>query len=285
MSILDLAADRQAVWAATANALKANVVLGRRTAFLGSVCGALGASLASVLAEGTWRTGFAIVGAVALAISGIVSSRMLGREVLARHFRARVVSEALKREAFLYATEAGPYRDLKTRDSVLSERMREIEGGVVDLVRLERPARGPGSAPRRLLSLEEYIASRIEVQRSFYLSRAEQYGRPASILHAAELFLAFAAAVLTAVAGVLGKGSFDFAAITAVITTIAGLLLAHLQASRYDELVAGYRAAANQLAHLRAVLPSEALVSRVAEEAEAVIAAETNSWQAMWNEK
>jgi hypothetical protein len=58
-----------------------------------------------------------------------------------------------------------------------------------------------------------------------------------------EFALALAATLITALATVTGKSAlfggmtFDIAAITAVLTTVAGSILAHVEASRFDFLV------------------------------------------------
>jgi SMODS and SLOG-associating 2TM effector domain 1 len=66
-----------------------------------------------------------------------------------------------------------------------------------------------------------------------------------------EFSLALAATIITAMVGVAGKEllgiKFDFVALTAVLTTIAGAILAHIEATRCDFLVMIYRATARRL--------------------------------------
>ncbi len=138
------------------------------------------------------------------------------------------------------------------------------------------PASGKGSVPRSPLPPEGYIETRVRGQvEKFYEPKAETYRRAASALRTAEFGLSLVAAVITAAVGVAGKElfglRFDFVALTAVLTTIAGAILAHIEASRYDFLVMTYRAAA----------PAEwsAFINRC----EAIILEENNGWVAKWS--
>jgi hypothetical protein len=99
-----------------------------------------------------------------------------------------------------------------------------------------------------------------------------------------ELLLAAAATLITAIAGVTGKSilgiSFDAAAFTAVLTTLAGAVLAHVEASRYDFLVMTYRATARRLVD-RLDLSHEPW-SDLVNDCENILAAENTSWIAKW---
>jgi len=285
MSILELVADRQAMWSATANSLRSKVDFARKASFFLAIAGALVASLASAqAADGPVRTSLISVGAVLLAITGIIGSRVLTSESIRQQIRARAASEALKREAFLFAAAAGDYADRATSKEKLNAAMERIDGEVADLTLFQKPAKSKGTSPRSELSFTDYLKSRVDVQLAFYDNRSRKYSDRSKLLHIAEFSLAFLAAILTALAGALGKGSFDIAAIVGVLTTCAASVMAHLQASRYDDLIVSYRAAARKLANLKATTDeSTATVGAFAKTAEEILAAETNSWQAMWS--
>ncbi|WP_168279492.1 DUF4231 domain-containing protein [Rhizobium leguminosarum] len=287
MSILELVADRQAIWSSTANSLKFGIDSARKTSFFLSIGGALVASLASMqAADGVARTILISVGAVSLAISGIIGSRVLTSEHIRKQIRARAASEALKREAYLYAAAAGDYSDLDTSNSKLKAVLDEIESQVADLTLVQRQANGTGSSPRTSLSFGDYLKARVEAQIAFYSRKSAQYSNSSKVLHAAEFALAFVAAILTALAGAIGKGAFDIAAIIGVLTTCAAAVVAHLQASRYDELIISYRAAAAKLEKLKATTDEKTTpVAALANATEEILAAETNSWQAIWSDK
>ncbi|QND24503.1 DUF4231 domain-containing protein (plasmid) [Rhizobium leguminosarum bv. viciae] len=285
MSILEFAANRQAIWSATANTLKFKIDFARNTSFFLSILGALVASLASMQAtDNVLRTVLISVGAVALAATGIIGSQILTSEGIRQQIRARAASEALKREAFLYAAAAGDYSDRATRDNLLKTALEKIEAEVNDLTLFQAKAPGPGSSPRTNLSFAEYLDKRVDPQIRFYDVKSEKYVKTSRVLHGIEFTLAFVAAILTALAGVIGKGVFDFAAVIGVLTTCAAAVMAHLQASHYDNLVVGYRAAGRKLENLKATIDeTTTTVAAFANATEEVLAAETNSWQAMWS--
>lgn len=287
MSILELVADRQAMWSATANTLKSRIDLARNASFFLSITGALVASLASMQAAvGPVRTILISVGAGLLAITGIISSRVLTSETIRQQIRARAAAEALKREAFLYAAAAGDYADRAASNDKLNAAMERIEAEVTDLTLFQTAASGRGSSPRSELTFAEYLRDRIDPQLTFYDDRSRRYSKRSKLLHITEFCLAFLAAILTALAGVLGKGSFDIAAIVGVVTTCAASVMAHLQASRYDDLIVAYRATARKLATLKATADEgTATLGDFANTAEEILTAETNSWQAIWSSK
>jgi cytochrome c biogenesis protein CcdA len=97
-----------------------------------------------------------------------------------------------------------------------------------------------------------------------------------------EFGLALVATLITAIASVTGKSipafgvGFDIAALTAVITTIAGALLAHVEASRFDFLVTTYLATARRLEDRKSG-PQDP-VSTFVNDCETIIATENMSW-------
>lgn len=81
----------------------------------------------------------------------------------------------------------------------------------------------------------------------------KKHQRAAKLLRRVEFWLAFAATSITAIASITGKDTtvygdaFDIAALTAVLTTLAGAVLAHVEASRFDYLVTTDFSTANRL--------------------------------------
>ncbi len=286
-SILERVANRQNELSQTANALKAKLDGVRIACFSLSIGGASLAAIAGGLVNDAYRIYLTWPAAAMLAICTFMTARLLGRESAMLHVKARMASEALKREAFLNATSAPPYDDALTRDGLLNDALNTIEKNADGLGLYEKKATGFGSCPSGPLDAAGYISSRLESQIRYYKNSAEKLSKPSHFLHVAEFMLAGTAAVITAIAASVGKGSsFDMASLTAVITTLAGTVLAHLQAARYDELIVSYRATANRLANLKATSMLSATASDIAIAAEAIISSETKSWQALWlNEK
>ena len=72
----------------------------------------------------------------------------------------------------------------------------------------------------------------------------------------------------------------DAAAFTAVLTTLAGAVLAHVEASRYDFLVMTYRATARRLQDR--LDGSQQPWSDFVNDCENILATENTSWIAKW---
>jgi hypothetical protein len=259
--------------------------------FAFSILGALLAAIASQLNDPP-RMYFAIAGAVLLAVVSFVTSRLLGGLQITNWLRARTASEALKREAYRYAASATPYDDPLKREATLNSERERIERDVDDLLASAVSSAKAGSAPRDKLSRDEYVAGRARAQIDrFYLPRANANKKIAVSLRWTEFSLALAATIITAMVGVAGKElfgiKFDFVALTAVLTTIAGAVLAHIEATRCDFLVMIYRATARRLSaeianigDVNALSPEK--WSDFVNRCEAIISDENTSWAAKW---
>jgi hypothetical protein len=291
MTPLAETADRQSLWSSTAGVLQRRVEVARWVTFAFSILGALLAAIGSQLNDPP-RMYFAVAGAVLLAVVSFVTSRLLGGLQIANWVRARAASEALKREAYKYAASVTPYGDPLKRDAALSIERERIERDVDDLRGSAVSSAKTGSAPRDMLSRDEYVAGRLREQIDrFYLPRANANRKIAASLRSAEFVLALAATIITAMAGVAGKElfgiKFDFVALTAVLTTIAGAVLAHIEATRCDFLAMTYGVTARRLsaevANIGAVnaLSAEQW-SDFVNRCEEIISDENTSWAAKW---
>jgi hypothetical protein len=238
------------------------------------------------------RMYFASAGAVLLAVVSFVTSRLLGGLQITNWLRARTASEALKREAYKYAASVTPYDDPLKRDAALDSERERIERDVDDLLDSAVSSAKASSAPRDKLSRDEYVFGRLRAQIDrFYLPRANANRKIAVSLRWLEFSLALAATIITAMVGVAGKElfgiKFDFVALTAVLTTIAGAVLAHLEATRCDFLVMVYRATARRLSaqisdigDVNALSPEK--WSDLVNRCETIISDENTSWAAKW---
>ena len=294
MANLDLIADRQAQWSESAGQLKKAVDGARWTAFALSISGALLAALASqmpaagsVALVSSPRSWIALMGALCLGGAAFVTQRLLAAQRVSGWVRARAISEGLKREAFRFAAGVAPYDD-PDRDkaaALLDAERRKIESDGDDLLEQLATTAGKGSAPRALITPDEYVTRRVDDLIKWYMPRAARYRATATRLRRIEFALAALATVTAAAAGVFGKASlgifsFDFAAWTAVLTTIGGTVVAHIEASRYDFLAVTYRATARRLEDLRG--RPRAAWSDFVNECESILSAENASWTAKW---
>lgn len=292
MAALVTVAERQAVWSMTANKLKEHIDRARWAVFIFSVLGAFLATLASQLAPPTGglpsadpRTWLSIAGAVSLATATFFTQRLLGQEHIKVWVRTRAIAEVLKQEAYKFAASAAPYDGANADDFLDKERQRiEVDGNdLIAKLIIESPQ---GSVPRGMLTLPQYIERRVNGQISYYRDRARRYRTAGTWLRRAEFVLALAATIITAVASATGKSTqffgiqFDLAALTAVLTTVAGAVLAHVEASRHDFLETIYVATARRLEDRRGG-PHEP-VSAFVNDCENIIATENMSWVAKW---
>lgn len=292
MGPLEEMANRQGVWSATADDIKRNLDRVRWTTFVLSVLGALLAAIASQVASETPRFYLAISGALLLAVVSFVTGRLMGSERIASWVRARAASEALKREAFKFAAWAAPYDEIAHRVQRLNEERERIERDVDDLLN-QAVAAGPGRTPTTDITPDEYVRTRVRNQaKEYYEPKAEAHRQAAVRLRRLEFGLSLAATIITGAVAVAGKDptglGFDFIALTAVLTTLAGAILAHIEASRYEFYVTSYRAAARRLSNELAsaektpAAPSAEWSEFVAR-CEIIISEENNNWVAKWS--
>ena len=122
---LDLVAKRAATWSQSANRLKKRIDFVRWLVFALAIVGALLAAVASQTQEAQALHGaLTALGTVLLAAGTFISAQLLKDTELEAWVRKRAAAEALKREAFKYATRARPYDDRAKADQVL-DRCRE----------------------------------------------------------------------------------------------------------------------------------------------------------------
>lgn len=296
-------ADRAVGWSVAADRLKQRQERARWWVFALSIGGALLAAVASQIpSDGgaglrAWHTYVAMFGAGFLALATFLSSRFLGQAKSAAWVRARAASEALKREAFKFAARAEPYdnKDPAQAEALLRAEYEKINAATEKVAHpVDNPGRA-GSSPREMMTPEQYRTSRIVNQaKAFYRPKADGYRKTATRLKRTEFVLAALATLITVYTGAVGKTaiaggmSFDLAALTAVLTTVCGAILTHIESSRLDHLVDTYLATARRLEdhdlEFDAACKDATAWSKFVSRCEDIIAAENASWVAKWSE-
>jgi hypothetical protein len=147
------------------------------------------------------------------------------------------------------------------------------------------------------MSRTDYFEKRIRRQaEGYYLPRGKVYHRKATRLRWFEVALSFLAAALASYFGVVGKGAFagffvmskiDFLAFTAVLTTIAGAITSHVEASRYEFLATSCLATARRLgSEIKSAGNVEAMSDadwlKFVGRCESIIRDENSGWLAKW---
>lgn len=294
VQVLQLASQSQGRWSATATSLKRSYDRMRLGTFVLSILGALAAALASQWHQPAVHNALTALSVAMLGVSGVLSARFLRPNNATRWARARGASEALKRAAYQCATQAAPYDDPATREAQLRAEVNKVETDVDDLLDVQAPAHD-GTSPSAPITAPEYLATRVGNAIQWYEASATMRQKSARRLRAVELLLALASTIISAMAGALPKevlagwtAGVDLAAMVAVITTISGTVMAHIEASRYDYLVSSYRAAARKLRNELSAAPESPVVpspdwSAFVVRCEDVIANETGSWAARFS--
>ena len=300
MTQLDITLHQQKIWSSTANALKARYDGARRVCFALSITAALLAAIASQLPDpasdlsiGRVREWLSVLSAVLLSLVGLLTLRFIAGQNTA-WVRARSASEALKRIAWTYAAHATPYEDSSARDGQVAHDRQAIESGIDDLLQFQVAPAGDANRsktpqPSETTTRVIYTKDRVLCQCNWYATRAAESKSAGATLRWCEFMLAAIAAVLTAVIGVLGKTKIatlpiDFVALTGVITTVSGAVLAYIEASKLDFLVTAYRAASRQLTELLAAAPDDTASSDkwsdYVVKVENIMATENGAWMA-----
>ena len=286
---LEVVAQSQGLWSETANLMKARYERARGVVFTLSTGAALLAALSSQL-DGRPRQVLAILSTVCMGIVAFVTARMLDASHSQGWVRARAAAEALKQHAYRRAARAVPYDDPATADAVLRAEAEKILADVDDLSVLQVDA-AKSSAPVGLISVTDYIEKRVRNQAEWHERKAGVARQAAQKWRRIEFGLALLTAVITAVVGALEKtqlGWFDFVALTAVLTTLSGTILAYIEASRYDFIVSTYRATARRLRLEEsqtpaATQPPSAEWSAFVDRCEAILQEQNNTWVAKFS--
>ena len=285
-------AQRAAQWSATADRLKTDVSRARWTTFTLSIVGATAATIAGQISaeQPVLRNWFAGAGAVALGLVTFLAGRLLGANRVSSWTQVRAAAEALKRETFRYATQVSPYDDGVAAPGLLDTARETIDAALIANIAVT-PTR-PGGAPRVMLSRDDYRSQRVQGQINWYQQKAESTGRQARLLRTIEFLLALIATIVTALSTVTGKQvpfvgiGFDIASLTALLTTLSGAIVSHIEASRLDYLASSYHAAARRLEDLNVTFSrvdnQQTTWSAFVNQCEDIILMENQSWIAKW---
>jgi len=278
----------QSIWSQVASQLKAGIFLARTAALLLGILGAVLATLATVLATDTNHpTTLSICGALSLVAATIVA-RGFGQNHLANWIRARSVSEALKQEAYFFLTGTRPYA-AADREKILSDRAKEIVAKATDLMVLAATKAPKERQPPSITGADDYISLRVMPQiNDYYFRNARKLGKRLTVCQWTAGGLTGIAALASGMAGLMQKERMG--AWVAVATTVAGAIVAHAGASRYEHNVVSYYSTARQLQSLcdqfqdavsKGAQPT-ALLDEFVRRCEEVISIENQAWMADW---
>lgn len=208
---------------------------------------------------------------------------------ISRWTRARSASEALKEQTYRYLTRTGAYARAQPEDALRDARLKILDK-VADLESIAATIQPPPRDPPPDLDLAGYTQRRVAGQiDGYYRKRAAELAKSRSrwrLLQTSLLLLGSALGGAVALNVIPG-----LAAWVAVLTTLAGALGAHIEASRFDQLAIGYRATAARLEALRDEWTdklshetlSQAQKDRFVDRCEDAISVENQAWMAEWS--
>ncbi len=224
---------------------------------------------------------FGLVGGVLLGLAAFLTREALSPERESRWVRARAAAEAFKRESYLMAAKAPPYDGPITAASL--DRAKGILATIGDMEEAtlaeERKREG---APQSPMTVEGYVAARLDEQANYYRARAGRYGKVVRRVRGATV-------VLGALAVVLGYPGGPAGVWLAVITAVSTSLAAYLYARRLQYLVVSYLAAARNLEALRAAWATSGKTdddtaerNQLILDCERILSAENTAWISEW---
>lgn len=274
--------DQQNTWSKAANKTKFEVSRSRGWMLRLTIAGAI-SSAAAVQTAGWSTVAARVLGGLAAAALGLVP--VLGRSDTTRltrdWTRLRSVSEALKTEVYTYLAGVALYRG-SDRQVTLLDRANEI----TDQPDLTRYTAGTVHDERPLPDIHD-VASYIRIRLSgqidgYYRPKAAQYRRRTDRLRRVEVALAALGAVLAAVAAVVPRAGIG--TWVGVVTTIAGAVVAHAAAQRYEYQQVEFWRTADQIEYLRSRYESaehdETGDDGFVAECERVISIQNDAWMA-----
>lgn len=258
------------------------------------------------------RMALTTVGVLLLALVPYLRQRLVSPERVQTWTTARNVSEQLKEAIYRHLMGVLPPEPLADGSAPpdaagpanLVRRCRTIKLAAVDLAGVAAAARAADRPRKTQLTLDDYLADRVEGQITYYRKRGEAAGRAAKRLQAIEFGLGVTAVLLgtltgSAVSGDGGGGGGDPAKqiftisallpLLAVVAAATAAVTGHIAGAREAEIAAKYFATYDLLKTIRdewRVSPEPqdpANVRRLADTVERAIASEYGGWMADWN--
>lgn len=235
-------------WDATALELKKQITRYRGTVFL---LGLLGAVLGTLSVPGALWTlesenvvrAIAAASGFSLALATFFSKEILTPDRERSWVRARAAAETLRAECLRYAAAVPPYADDATAPESLLARLGEVSNRVKGISSTNHFTKTP--APRRRLTVDEYIKERVLTQIDYFSRKSESHARTLARWRQVTFVLGGISVLLGAGGALYGEGAF--APWIAVLTTMGASIAAYLGSNRFQFLVTTYEAMREQL--------------------------------------
>lgn len=245
---IDRAWELQQQWSAAANDAHERVDRFRRFNLMALVGAAIAGALGGLLNDQSAMVRImAVVAAVLLAIGGFIQRRFLGRFDIGRWLAAREASERVK--ADIWRSLGSGTADDPDAGAELLAAVDAAQTGDLALAAIG----GSGTAPKPLpsvASIDDYRRLRAQEQATWHRGRIDTLQAKAKRLRSAEFAMTFAGLVVSTAAA--SAADLVITPIVSALTTVAAVIAAHLSASKYERIAAGYALTATRLETLLA---------------------------------
>ncbi len=250
------------------------------------------------------HTIFAILSAVAIALSTYAGSRILSNDLEKGQLKARAAAEGLKVQGYLYAMKAPPYSG-KNAEKVLFKRveiiMKDVSSIAPDFTNYKEKKtkfgkflqvlytgkRDPNDENRWIqrfdadMTFKAYVDQRVKGQiDGYYRKKAAEFQKIINNANAAMLIFGFIGVVIGSIGATYSAGLTMW---IGLLSTATASIASYVHANKYEYLLMSYVSTASQLELIAAryasmTTPSIYTQRRFVAETETIFATEHNSW-------
>ncbi len=264
-------------WAYTSRILKQRQEQARTLTLTFGVLGAGFATLSTQVIN-PWNTWFGLLSSAVIAVAGYLGRELLNPESETNWARCRMLSEALKRQAWLALMQVPPYNNSDAGEKLV--RHAEALALTVKLSQI-LPSKEEDTGFPDTNSMNDYIKLRLKEQLDWYWRKAGEMQRNQQIWQRITLGLGVLAILLS---GLFGHFYPNLKAWVPVTTSASAAMMTFVQALRFQALIPVYQQTAEQLELVLAKWKDSVYPSResMIQEAEEIMARENDSWHTEW---
>lgn len=295
----------QALWSAVATRLSNAIRSWRQRAAAAGVAGLFCSLLATTMASNSdGQRAVATLGVLLLAVVPVLQQRLLSADRVLAWTRSRLVAEQLQSAIYRHLMgvlppmpndDGSPAADPQGPGNLVRH-CRAIKRDAADLALLAATTVVTPQPGKTVLTVQDYLADRVDDQIGWYRAKAMTFGKEAQNLQRLEFALGLLSVVLSALVGNLLPAAAtpgllqgaDLAPWLALIASACAAITTHSAGTRNLEISAKYYATQDLLRTLRdewQVDPERdtpARVQRLVNDAEATMAAEHGGWVKGW---
>lgn len=218
----------------------------------------------------------AAVATALLALAAILQRRLDDAQI-GSWIDTRIASEGIK---------AAVYRSLvvgdDTSSAALAQAIEDAEKTTKAHLLLFESTPSDGKALPTVTDLDSYVSLRARDQANWHRGKLDGLRSKGGRLRRIELALTILGVIMGAIAAATDVSRL--AAVVTLLTTAAGVVAAHIGATKYERVAAGYARTANRIDRAIGVLPDQPEADRTAafvDEVETILAQQNENWAAI----